>query len=191
MNARDRACRDEQLKTLYGETPQTRADQEITVACIENGGGMFVSNALMRTLAEAPETTGDILGPMIVRFCGNRSETPRDPFMRGMMEAAWQKAVEAAKRYVDQNTPEKKAARIERSQKANDAKYKKPTREECHDYAKQNGIPYDTAEFFWHMCENATPPWTDKDGKPIKSWRAKLLAAHHANMVKAGAIPSC
>lgn len=182
-----RYCKDEQRAMRYGGSPAVLDEIETTKECIAMGGGMFIPKELLLALAEAPEVTGEIVAPMVLRFVGKPCEPPRDPFKRGAMEAAWKKAVESAEKFVNGNTPEKIAARSEKARKGANAKHgKPPTREECEEFGKRNGIRQDVVDYFFCMHANAEPPWTDREGKPIKNWRAMLLSAWHAEQSRAG-----
>lgn len=49
-----------------------------------------------------------------------------------------------------------------------------PTIHEVQAYINANGLSISPWDFYKHY-EAATPPWTDKDGKPLRNWKQKLL----------------
>lgn len=50
-----------------------------------------------------------------------------------------------------------------------------PTLEEVRSFVEFRNSPVD-AEKFYETYSNATPPWTDKNGVPIRDWRKVLVA---------------
>lgn len=50
-----------------------------------------------------------------------------------------------------------------------------PTITQVKDFFKEKGYSEETAIRAWNHYENGEPKWTDTNGKPVRSWKQKML----------------
>jgi signal recognition particle subunit SEC65 len=48
-----------------------------------------------------------------------------------------------------------------------------PTLDEVKAFFKSNGYKLEAAEKFYNYYKDGNPPWSDSNGKPVKSWKQK------------------
>ena len=59
-----------------------------------------------------------------------------------------------------------------------------PTLDQLEAYAKLRNLSVDLTQFLMHY-EDSEPPWTDKNGKPVKNWKLTMQTWHFGNMRRA------
>jgi hypothetical protein len=71
------------------------------------------------------------------------------------------------------------------SRKEPKKKKSKATIEEVTAYVREKGYQVNPVDFVEHY-EEADPPWTDRDGRPVRSWKQKLRTWHNFAMQHVG-----
>lgn len=55
------------------------------------------------------------------------------------------------------------------------SKFTPPSLQQVKDFFKEKGYKEETAIRAWNHYENGEPKWTDTNGKPVISWKQKML----------------
>lgn len=63
-------------------------------------------------------------------------------------------------------------------------KFKPPTIEEVEAYVKLRNLTVNPQKFLMHY-EDSDPPWTNKEGEPVKNWKLTAQSWHFNNMSRA------
>ena len=63
-----------------------------------------------------------------------------------------------------------------KNKKKEQKKFIPPTQKEVIDYFAEKGFPEALAIHVFEYYENGNPPWTDASGKPVLSWKQKMIS---------------
>lgn len=88
------------------------------------------------------------------------------------------------------NTNTKTNERSLRKTPARAVPFVAPTLAEVAAYGKERGSPVDPKRF-WENYAHANPPWTDRDGKPVRAWKQKFVSwdAKEMDRIKVASSP--